>query len=118
MLVLTHIGQALNVGVETNPKHVNPIYTFKYKENVYQVGLPGAHSVNQSLGKTTQMTLEQHRFELYGSTYMWIVFNNILKHFWRFPYYHEAILSITLGYHKTIILMLLCYQFMYHYTCK
>ena len=32
--------------------------------------------------------------------------------------YHEAIVSITLGYNKAIILLLLCFQYMNHYTCK
>ena len=32
--------------------------------------------------------------------------------------YHEAILSITQGYHKTIILLLLHYQCMNCHTCK
>lgn len=27
-------------------------------------------------GNEAQMTLEQHRFEMHGSTYMWIVFNS------------------------------------------
>ena len=32
--------------------------------------------------------------------------------------YHEAIVSITLGYHKALIFSLLCYQCMNCYTCK
>ena len=82
MLNFTPAGKAPNVEVVLTPKYVNSIYTFRYQWNYHQVGSHRyrAPSVSQSSGKTPQVTLEQYRFEMRGSTYKQMVFNkNILK---------------------------------------
>ena len=53
-----------------------------------------------------------------GPVGSWYFSINVLETFWRFPYCHEAIVSVILGYRQAAILLLLHFQWVNRYTSE